>query len=316
MKPTHLTAALGALTLGLALPAAAGTTLTPEQLAKLPPIAQKQYVLERVAQQKARAALTGTDVTGPTLTQFDAKPSVAAGSAATAKVQLSDDLSGVAAFYAYTSGPSEAVRVNLYQAYPVTSVKSVASSTVNRYAAPGSYVFTWAYAYDDAGNYTYYDQQALAALGNTTVTVSNPKAADSILPTLVGGKLLTTKLSLSATQPGTDHGPYAGLSLSFTDSGEGATSGASYTGAEFCLADGSNCFWTWSSNGVEGQGSAKFTLGGQPSNYGVAPGRYYLRYVYVTDYANNAAYFYNTRFGGSTDFATLLVNGDLITVKP
>ena len=282
----------------------------------MPPLAQKQYVLERVAQQKALAALTGTDVTGPTLTQFDAKSSVAAGSAATVKVQLSDDLSGVGGFYAYSFGPSNALSVSLYQPYPATSVKSVASNTVNRYAAPGSYVFNWAYAYDDAGNYTYYDQQALAALGNATVTVTNPKATDSVGPTLVGGKLLTTKVSLSTNQPGTDHGSYAGLSLSFTDSGEQAISGVNYASAIFCLEDNTQCFGTWASNGVEGQGSAKFTLGGQPSNYGIAPGRYYLSYVYATDYASNYVYLISTRFGGSTDFSTLLVNGDMITVKP
>lgn len=316
MNRIHLTAALGALSLGLALPAAAGSTLTPEQLAKLPPAAQKQYVLERVAQQKARAALSGTDVTSPTLTQFDVKSVVAAGTPVTAKVQLSDDLSGVTNFYAYASGPSNAMGVNLYLNYPSTSVKAVASRSTHRYVAPGSYVFDWAYAYDEAGNYSYYDGTMLAALGNTTVTVTNSKAADSIAPSLVGGKLLTTKVSLSATQPGTDHAVYAGLSLNFTDSGQGATAGVAYTSANFCLEDGSSCFWLWASNGVEGQSSAKFTLGGQPSSYGVAPGRYYLYYAYASDHAENYVSYFSTRFGGSTDFANLLVNGDMITVKP
>lgn len=316
MYRTSLPALLGALTLAAALPAqAARPVLTIAELQTLPPEAQRAYVQERVALQRSQAALTG-DTTGPQLTGFSLKANAAAGSQLTAKVQATDDLSGVRGMYFYAFGPDNAISMNLYWQLPATANQGIAVGEINRFAEPGSYSAVWGYLYDAAGNYTYLNASDFSALGNATVQVSNGKAIDSQPPTLGTGKLLTTRLSLADRLPGTDQPAYAGAELSGTDSGQSGTSGVREMNLEFCLLDNSRCFWFYGNTGAQGLDKLKLNVGGQPAMATSVPGRYYVKQAILTDWSMHSSLYTSTRFGGTTDFATVFSNGDSIVLRP
>jgi hypothetical protein len=314
-----LLALSGALTLSTPLTAAAEAPVMPvAELQKLPPEAQQAYVLKRVAQQKARAAAgaVAADTTGPVLTLFDLKANATAGGQVTAKVAATDDLSGVRGLYLYAYGNGNAISLYHYWTLPQGSNQGTAAGDINRFIAPGTYTATWGYLFDEAGNYTYLGTADFAATGNAVVQVSNTKAVDTVPPTVGTGKLLTTKVSLSAVQPGTDRPAYAGAELSVNDSGESGVSGLREAQMQFCLLDVSHCFWLFGNTPAVGLGKIKLAMGGQPAYYTTVAGKYYLKDVIVTDWGQHSTGYVSTRFGGTADFFTVFPAGDAITLRP
>ncbi len=314
-----LLALSGALTLSTPLTAAAEPPVMPiAELQKLPPEAQQAYVLQRVAQQKARAAANAVtaDTTGPVLTQFALKATAAAGGQVSAKVAATDDLSGVRGLYLYAYGNGNALSLYHYWTLPQGSAQATAAGDINRFVSPGTYTATWGYLYDEAGNYTYLNASDFAAAGNAVVQVSNPKAIDTVPPTLGSGKVLTTKVSLSAFHPGTEHPAFAGAELSVNDSGETGVSGLREAQMQFCLPDLSQCFWLFGNTPAVGASKVKLALGGQPVYYASVAGKYYLRSLILTDWGQHSTGYVSTRFGGAADFSTLFPAGDAITLRP
>lgn len=314
-----LLALSGALTLSTPLTAAAEPPVMPvAELQKLPPEAQQAYVLQRVAQQKARAAASAVtgDTTGPVLTLFDLKANAAAGGQLTAKVAATDDQSGVRGLYLYAYGNGNALSLYHYWTLPQGAAQGTAAGDINRFIAPGTYTATWGYLYDEAGNYTYLNASDFAATGNAVVQVSNTKAIDTVAPTLGSGKVLTTKVSLAGVQPGTDHPVFAGAELSVNDSGETGVAGLREAQMQFCLLDGSQCFWLFGNTPAIGVSKIKLAVGGQPVYYTTVAGKYYLKTVIVTDWGQHSTGYVSTRFGGTADFSTLFPAGDAITLRP
>lgn len=304
---------------GLAGHAFADKHLTPDMLRDMPPQQVKAYVLAQVqaqAQRRAQASPTDTDVTPPVLTKFSLAAAAQAGGFITGNVALTDDLSGISDFYAYGYGPNgQFVSVSLYENYPGKKESGTVSGSTNVYTQAGDYLFDYAYAYDAAGNYSSYDAAALAALGNNVVSISNSAGVDVQPPTLLGGKILTAKVSLSAFQPGTTLPAYAGVEVRSKDTGDTLVSGIRYASAAFCLLDGSSCFYLNANPRAAGKTASVFQLGSQPVYYGVATGEFHLRDLYLSDMANNSTSLTSTEFGGSTDFK-LLFPSVVITLKP
>lgn len=315
--PSRWTAAALAV-LGLVATAQAGV-LPPAELQKLPPEAQKAYVLKRVAEQRARQAggSLASDTTAPTLTAFVAPATVTAGRPLRVKVTGTDDLSGVsyAGFYANNVNTGESFSIHDNLEVPSTSVTWSPGTSLSPYQRAGNYVFNWAYVYDAAGNYSYFEGDALAALGNVAFTVENTQTADTQAPVLVKGKILTPKVSLSATAPGTEEPAYAAVQLSLTDSGEGRTSGIVGASVEFCLPYLGDCFSVSADENTPEASKLTMNLGSRPAWYGVRAGKYTMRSVSIRDFAGNNVYLLNKKYGGSVDF-TQYFPSTTLTLQP
>ena len=231
---------------GLTGPALADKAITPDMLKDMPLPQVKAYVAKKIqeqAQRRARAGLTDADVTPPVLTKFSMNPTAAAGAYMTGTMSVSDDMSGFVNLYAYGYGTNGMfVGVSKNADYPSKKASGPIIGMVSPYAQTGDYVIVYAYAHDLAGNYVSYDAAALAALGNTKVTVTNNFGVDAVAPRLVSGKILTPTVSLSAFQPGTNIAVYAGVEVRTKDAGDTIVSGLRYVYGNFCLLDTSTCF--------------------------------------------------------------------------
>jgi hypothetical protein len=265
------------------------------------------------AQAKAKPAqgVTAVDTLPPVLTVFNAAASVdvgVPGSAMIVSYKATDDLSGVRNVYAWAIGPSgQYIDVSTYLAIPATKpAGKMHSNVVNGFLEPGVYTFQGAYAYDTAGNYQYFDAATLATLGKVTFTVKNKKGFDVSKPSITSGKIVTPRISLSATHPGTALPTFAQVSVSATDAGNTALSGVQYANATFCLLDQTSCFSVSSSSGetVPMAFSATMKMGGQITDMATPLGEYHLYSMTVGDYAGNYLYLYGNQFGGATDFST------------
>ena len=291
----------------------------------LAPKDRPAYIQRLIAQQKARAGQSlGADVTGPVLTAFNAPTSLnLSKSAAPFKVAVkaTDDMSGVTGFTFYAYGPSgQAVYVNATSYFPSTSFNVPGSiNGLSRFIEPGTWNFIYGYGYDAAGNYSYFDQTALQALGNTAFTVVNNGGYDKVAPTLVDGKILTPTVSLSALVPGsTDAPPYVKIKVNTADTGNTAVSGVRQVYLYFCkVADPNVCIYPYARTDVTAQAAMTFNVGRQVSAAnGNVTGTYELSSVQVNDHAGNYNYYQSTLFGGSTDFSTFFPNGTSIKLKP
>jgi hypothetical protein len=254
--------------------------------------------------------VTAADTLPPSLTVFNAAASVDVGipgSALVASFKATDDLSGVRSIYAWAYGPSgQYIDVNTYLAVPVTKpTGKMHSNGVPAFLEPGVYTFQGAYIYDTAGNYQYVDGATLATLGKVDFTVKNKKGFDVSKPSIQSGKIVTPRVSLSATHAGTDQPTFAQVTVAATDAGNSALSGVQSANVTFCLLDQSSCFSLSSSSGetVPMAFNASLKLGGQISTT-TPQGEYHMHSMMVYDYAGNYLYLYGTQFGGATDFST------------
>jgi hypothetical protein len=216
-----------------------------------------------------------------------------------------DDLSGVSQFYAWAAGPGgQRLDVFVSLGYPALKIAGFASSgSVTSFLQAGTYTFVGANVTDLAGNVSSYDQAALSALGNVTVTVQNSGKFDAHSPVLDSGQILTPVVSLSSSDPGTSQPPFVGASIKVTDAGDTAVAGLRYIDATFCLADSSHCFTmsSWQPTAVETR-QATLRVGYQLNRSIDVPGVYELANVSIGDYAANNQYLQSIDFGGSTDF--------------
>jgi hypothetical protein len=327
LRPRHFRAvAPWLVALFAAAPALAGEAERHAQiLERLAPQDRQAYVQRLVAQQQARAGVSlGADVTGPVLTAFSSGATLNIGkSSLPFKITLkaTDDLSGVRSFYFYAFGPSgQQIYVYPSSGFPATSVSLTGgASNSNRFLEPGAWKFTYGYGYDGAGNYAYYDEAMLDALGNTSFTVVNASGHDVVKPQLTGGKILTHAVSLSALLPGTTDGaPYVKAKATATDAGNTALSGVQSISLYFCMIGAPNtCFYPSGHTYALGLSSATLNVGTQVSaGRGNVAGTYELRYAYIYDQAGNYSLFESTMFGGTTDFSTLFPDGTTIKLKP
>jgi hypothetical protein len=248
------------------------------------------------------------DTTPPALTVFDAGPtwSMTRGVVPLSiLVKGTDDLSGLSHILIEIVGPRGQ---SLFGFADFDSpAKSVSRRVMlnaffdGRLIEPGDWNVVRARLVDLAGNPRKVEGAALAALGNTVV---NGGTFDNLAPTLVGGQLLTTSVSLSGTAKGTTQAPFVGLKMTVADSGATGVAGIASVHAAFCLADESRCLDLMQSAPLGGAAtSATVTVGRQVSTVlGHVPGEYLLYEIVLVDHAGNARELLSTAFGGSTDF--------------
>jgi hypothetical protein len=265
------------------------------------------------------AARAAPDITPPVLTGFESNASVdvtLATNPLEVRFKATDDMSGVRYGGAKAYGPSgQMVEVNFSREVPSIHASGVMLSYhLSGFLEPGTYVFKSAYVGDVNYNYTAYDEVALAALGRVKFTVKNEKGYDAVAPSLVGGKIKTPIVSVSAVQPGTDRGVYLYVSLTASDSGNTATAGVRDAVAEFCTANRANCIDVFSADDLGPRDAmAKLALGQEVRNLQV--GVYELYQVRLGDFAGNRQVLTSQVFGGATDFS-LYFPSTTITLTP
>jgi hypothetical protein len=289
---------------------------SPQALQSLPAAVQQALVLKRVALQQQAAARAGLDTQAPAMSRFSVADRAQAGGEAAARIAVTDDLSGFASFFAHAVEPHGG-ELRLFHApsLPRARLHEQLELQIDRYARPGLYTFDFAYVSDAAGNYTYYDAAALAALGNNVVRVHNQTGYDLTPPSLIKGHLLTSQLSLSASHPGTSMPAYAGAQVQLSDVGGSVVAGLRWAVLSFCLADESSCFYLAEWREVQGLARDSLHAGGQPVYYTTTPGRYRLRDVQVGDQAGNFQQYTSTAFGGDTDLSRFFPS-EVITLTP
>lgn len=286
---------------------------------------RQAYVQRLVARQRAQAVESlPLDVTGPVLTGFNAQTTLNLDKPATpfkVAVKATDDLSGVTSTTFYAWGPRglEGQQVILIGAgYPSKGFSVAAGiGNLNRMLEPGTWKFSWGYAYDAAGNYSYFDEATLDALGNTTFTVVNSGGHDIAAPTLVSGEIMTPAISLSTVVPGTTSTlPYVKIKVGTADTGNSAVAGVGTVAATFCKLDApAVCLNTAAASFARGQAKATLHVGAQLSA-GTATGTYELYTVDMVDHAANGSTYTSTAFGGTTDFSTYFPGGTTIKIRP
>jgi hypothetical protein len=301
--------------------AAADPATILQQLRHMTP-AQIQAWAQQQRAVRAAGALSDSDVTPPVITTFDAPASIDVGvpdSPLYVTVKGSDDLSGVYWGYAYGFGPSgQLFNASLNVSFPTKKLSSAMDVySLSSFSEPGTYSFMAAFFFDAAGNQISLDQAALAALGRTSFVVKSKRGFDAVNPALQSGQILTPKVSLSATHPGTDEPPFVAVSIDVADSGNTVIAGVSSAGADFCLLDQSRCFSVYANdvNGPRRVAAETLRLGGRIDPSNLVPGKYHLRTVFVNDYGGNYEYLQSTEFGGAADFSAYFPS-TTITVKP
>lgn len=263
------------------------------------------------------------DVTPPVLTAFKAEGTFNVNRQTpqfSIQFTATDDNSGVRSAMFQAVGPSGqrifALTDVTYPAKTVSRRLGFNPYFAARLLQPGVWRIDHARIEDVAGNPGKYGAAALAALGNATITVTNSGSYDTVAPTLTGGQVLTTSVSLSGTARGAPgQAPFVGMKVQATDTGSTATAGVAGAGFAFCLAEESRCLELWASNGGT-VNSATFLAGAQVSpTLGHVPGVYHLYSVVVYDQAGNFRELVSTFFGGSTNFAAMMPT-TTITLAP
>ncbi len=292
-------------------------TLTPEELRKLPPAVQQAWVMQKVAKQRSQAKAAGLDTVGPTLSTFDARPTVSAGSPLVVRVGLSDDLSGVKTFVALASSSHTLLPMMVYtQTAPTLRLNASMAIDVSRDVLAGAYEFFYAYAYDDAGNYTEFFADDLNAAGNGRFQVNNAKRGDSKPASIVSARILTPQLSLSAFNPGTNKPAYVKVSVTAQDFGDLSISGVKRVHVDFCAAAPRRCFSLIDGPTLApGQANLTFTIGTQPGLQGVTPGDYYACNMRVYDWLEFETEYPEPECGSNT-VNPLFPAGSKITLTP
>lgn len=262
--------------------------------------------------QSPQAMAVVVDTTPPQLIRFNAIESVdvgVLGAVMQASFKASDDLAGVTSVSALATGPSgQRVQVLFGQAVPSKQL----AGTMNSWGSfgpnmePGTYTFIQGWVFDAAGNYQFVDEAALAALGKVTFEVKNQGGYDKLPPSLVSGTIVTPKVSLVATHPGTSQPKYVQLAIETIDAGNTAVSGLWTAMADFCLPDQSKCLFFSADPNDRHPMSAKASLklATQIFDKSTPLGEYHIRSISLTDSAGNFQYLKSAEFGGSTDFGT------------
>lgn len=325
---TTIRAAAGGLT-SLAFAAVMATLATPASAADAAPGEFALHRFEPAEMQAARlahlaalrraGASSALDTTAPKLTAFSVAPtanvSVAPGGL-TITMTATDNDTGINYGYAILAGPSgQTLWAPLYQGMPLRTVNAKSLQVLSPFAEPGTWSVLYVGLQDYEGNFAYVSGDELDALGNSHFTVTSRGQGDKIAPTLVGGKVVNTTVSISGHQRDTNAAPWTGTILVGQDSGA-TISGIQYAYAWYCTLDRLSCFSL--------SGTASTLATAQPVSVGAyssiqswnAPGEYHLDSVTLQDRAGNFSTFTSTEFGGTTDFSTLFTGGTTITLTP
>jgi hypothetical protein len=277
----------------------------------------------RTAAVAPRAAASGIDTTPPVLTGFSVGSTVDA-SLAFAQLPITlkgtDDYSGISVFYIYAQGPNgQWISTAYAPGFQVRKASSMAAFNFTSQYPSGTWVVQEVDVYDNAGNITYYDHAALAALGNAQFTVLNTfaPALDTSPPAMVSGVILTPTISLSSFAKGSaSNPPVAGMQVDIVDTGTPRVSGVQWAQAYFCDVTALHCFSTYQQETLAGNASKSARTSGWLYAPYLAPGDYYLYYMVTVDFQGNYQFLTSQRFGGETDFSTLLPGGQVITLTP
>jgi hypothetical protein len=267
-----------------------------------------------------RCEAASLDTTPPVLTQFKAPKTFdasRAGNPLLIEFKATDDWSGVSSIQAFAVGPNyQNISVSFATDWPTGELAGAAVSwQVPATAEPGTYKFYSAIVRDKAGNYSKYEDSALDALGRTSFVLKNSKNYDGAPPTLQAGRILTPVVSVSSRHPGTNLEPRVGMSVDTIDLGSTSISGTSSVEAFLCqITAPSNCIAARAFNGRPYAAAQTLHLGNLVYPY-TAVGDYHLKWLQITDWANNVSSWTSTRFGGTTDFS-LYFPTTVITLVP
>lgn len=327
----------GLFTLGLAaslsLGAVAGPAMPPSQ--RPLSAAEQLAAIKADAQARSRAARAAgaLDVTPPVLNKFWLLGDVDAQSPLPflqADLGMSDDLSGVQSYTLTLRSPSGQMIMRSgilssgqkrYDArVGVGAVAFTDGPPFTRYAEPGVWTADSLWVYDAAYNGTGYDAAALAAMGRSSFTVHNNRGHDITPPTLTGGSLGATRLSLSTPPAGTWDGtlPFISATVEARDEGNGAVSGNHRAIVMLCLPDPYMRCIDWvellGTADLPGQAAGKIRVWGELRR-DQAPGRYLVQSVWLGDAAYSGNYVLGKDFGGSVDFRKAF-SISTVTIEP
>lgn len=237
-----------------------------------------------------------------------------------------DGLSGLDYIYIGAVGPSgQFAFVEFEDAYPSTSLSQTLALNISPFAEPGRWSVDLVYGWDVAGNLFVLDANSMKAFGNTVFTVinTNPNVGDLTPPRLLRGKVLTPKVFLSTPPIGTVDGmdPYAGVNVELYDGDSTVISGVHGAEVEFCLADESSCFSSYSIINTFGIKDLVFSTYNndwtpyQATQPSFLTGKYFINHVWIWDQANNEVELQSIVFGGDTDFSQIFPTS-VIKIKP
>lgn len=290
--------------------------MSPQELMRLPPAVQRAFLQQRAAPGQQALVANGVDTTAPVLSRFSVADTAEAGGLASARFAVTDDLSGYTQLFVQAHAPHGGeLRMYHSTGLPTARLHDQMGLEIGRYVRQGTYTFDFAYVSDAAGNATFYDAPALAALGNTVIQVRNKDGHDARPPALIKGHILTPELSLSASHPGTSVPAYAGVQVQASDEGGSVNAGLKWAVVSFCLSDSSSCFYVYHDIYVQGQTRANLHLGSQPVYATAVPGVYQMRDVQIYDHAGNVRQYTSTGFGGDTDLSQFFPS-QVITLTP
>ena len=261
-----------ALLSGLCAGAARAESSVPnEVLMRMAPQQQEAYIKTQIARRQARRAAA------PAAPALDATPHVFPGFNAGPLLNLqraqplfkvliaaTDDLSGVTSVSYGAQGPSgQTLNGFLQLGFPTKTLTGIGGLQIQtRLLEPGVWSFSDAFLCDLAGNGVFYDQSALAALGNTTFTVAKTKGYDAVPPALISGTVLSPVVSLSSHAVGTDtQPPFVRVSMKATDTGSTFVAGVQSAQTFFYIADHSACLYAYAQVSVVGQSSVTLDYG-------------------------------------------------------
>ncbi len=295
-----------------------------EDLKNMPPELRNEQIKALVTEQEAEssaipavsAAVAAVDTTPPVVTAFNAESAVTTKLAVEqllVSLTVTDDASGVQ--YGWVDAVSPSGRWVSAWFSPGGTKNFIDTLPINRlgpFSESGEWHIVSVSGYDVAGNWFYADETTLAALGNTTFTVTSP-FFDATPPVLVSGRIETRVVSLS------DPNPLVRVMAATKD----PLSGVAYVSMYFCLEDDSTCMSGLNSLYLGGSEDPIFRRAAANRIWASndlswnppVPGTYVLREVWVADSAGNSAYYLSTAIGGDTDFS-LMFPTTTIVVKP
>ncbi|MBQ0934385.1 hypothetical protein [Ideonella paludis] len=268
---------------------------------------------------KATIASNGSDVTAPVLLRVRLPLEASAqGPLPNIPVRFSvqDEGSGLAWIRFDFTAPNGSNIPTEQDLHGRRSWQGLTAAALSPMAAPGTYTLRLVWIMDLAGNSSVIEGAALDALGVKPVTVTSAPSFDDTAPLFVSGRLLQSKVSKSATVPGTSRPQFLRAEVFATDSGTGLTAGIASSTLFFCKLDQSECVYLNGSVGQRGLSEGSLLLSDNGNSLARAStGDYHLQLVYVRDHAGNITGLVSTRFFGSYDFSTSFP-GSVLTITP
>lgn len=267
------------------------------------------------------------DLTNPVLTQFGAGKQLTVGpgfNQLLIGVSATDDLVGLMSVYVSLIGPSGQWVMLSPPTLPTSPVYSLPAPTQWSGAIawqPTETVQAGVWRVDSLtledynGNRITYEEAQLAQMGNTRIVVTSP-GSDSQGPALLAGQVMTPRLSVSRTIPGSNgQAQYVRINLNAQDVG---LAGLRQASVRLCIAGDRDCHYDMylrgDASGERGSKAVMVEVARQLPWEQLA-GTYEIREVSLLDQAGNQTFLTSRTYGGNTDFTTLFPTTTL-KVKP